>query len=51
MIKFEKVENHLDYSDRQIQNELLTPLKYLRKANPISYAYVIKTDEIYTDPF
>ena len=49
--RFEKVENYLDYSDRQIQNELLTPLKYLRKANPISYAYVIKTDEIYTDPF
>ena len=37
--KFERVEDYKDYSNRQIQSELLTPLKYLRKANPVSYAY------------
>ena len=47
--KFEKVEDYKDYSNRQIQSELLTPLKYLRKANPVSYAYVIKSDELYLE--
>ena len=47
--KFEKVEDYKDYSNRQIQSELLTPLKYLRKANPVSYAYVIKSDELYSE--
>ena len=47
--EFSEVEDYRDYADKQIKHEELLPLKYLRKANPEAYAYVIKTDELYSN--
>ena len=46
-VPFSPVEDCREYSNRQIKSELLKPLKSLRKANPMAYAYVIKADELY----
>jgi hypothetical protein len=44
---YETVEDFKEFADGQIQSEILKPLKSLRKANPLAYAYVIKADELY----
>ncbi len=44
--KYVKVENYREYADWVLSNDVLLPLRYLRKANPEAYAYVVKIDEI-----
>ena len=46
-VPFTPVEDYREYSSRQISSDLLKPLKSLRKASPMAYAYVIKADELY----
>ena len=46
-VPFTPVEDYREYSNRQISSDLLKPLKSLRKASPMAYAYVIKADELY----
>lgn len=48
--KFEKVKDFREYEGKKITHEELLPLRYLRKANPEAYAYVVKADEI-MNPF
>lgn len=43
---YEKVEDFRQYIDQQASDSRLKPLKYLRKAAPEAYAYVIKTDKL-----
>ena len=44
--EFEKVEDFREYASKKLTHEELLPLRYLRKANPEAYAYVVKADEI-----
>ncbi len=44
---YEAVEDFKEFAGEQIQSEMLKPLKSLRKADPLAYAYVIKADELY----
>lgn len=44
--KFEKVEDFREYANQKLAHEKLLPLRYLKKANPEAYAYVVKTDKI-----
>lgn len=44
---FVPVEDFTDYAKRQIVSDFLKPLKILRKAYPLGFAYVIKADELY----
>lgn len=44
--EFEKVEDFREYANQKLVHEKLLPLRYLKKANPEAYAYVVKTDEI-----
>jgi hypothetical protein len=42
------IENYsAEIAAGQIRSEILKPLRSLRKANPLAYAYVIKADELY----
>ena len=43
---FKKVEDFRDYANQKLEHEKLRPLRYLKKANPEAYAYVVKTDKI-----
>jgi hypothetical protein len=43
---YEKVENYAEYAEKKIVHKELQILKYLKKANPLGYAYIIKADEI-----
>lgn len=45
--EFHQVEDYKEYLDKKITQEKLIDLRYLRKADPEAYAYVIKTDEIF----
>lgn len=44
--QFTPVEDYKEYADKKLTHELLIPLRYLKKANPEAYAYIVKTDEI-----
>lgn len=44
--EFEKVEDFREYANQKLAHEKLLPLRYLKKANPEAYAYVVKTDKI-----
>lgn len=44
--EFEKVEDFREYANQKLMQEKLLPLRYLKKANPEAYAYVVKTDVI-----
>ncbi|MDD7402794.1 MAG: nucleotidyl transferase AbiEii/AbiGii toxin family protein [Butyribacter sp.] len=44
--EFAKVEDFREYVNQKLKNEKLLPLRYLKKANPEAYAYVVKTDMI-----
>lgn len=46
--EFQAVEASKDFLDMKITHEKLIPLRYLRKASPEAYAYVIKTDVLLT---
>ena len=48
--EFEKVKDFREYESKKLTHEELLPLRYLRKANPEAYAYVVKADEI-MNPF
>ena len=43
---YEKVENYAEYVEKKIMHKELQSLRYLKKANPLGYAYIIKADEI-----
>jgi hypothetical protein len=43
---YERVEDYEKYIEKKIVNKKLQSLKYLKKANPLGYAYIIKADEI-----
>jgi hypothetical protein len=43
---YEKVEDYVKYMEKRIMHKELQSLKYLKKANPLGYAYIIKADEI-----
>jgi hypothetical protein len=43
---YERVEDYEKYIEKKIVNKELQSLKYLKKANPLGYAYIIKADEI-----
>lgn len=45
-IDFIRVEDVQEYVDVKLTQERLMPLRYLRKVNPESYSYVIKTDRL-----
>lgn len=45
--EFAAVYDYKAYMDHQIQTEKLLLLRYLRKANPEAYAYVVKIDQIW----
>ena len=47
--EFRAVEEYKDYLDKKITQDKLISLRYLRKASPEAYAYVIKTDEILSE--
>lgn len=44
--EFEAVADFKEYLDKKITQNKVASLRYLRKASPEAYAYVIKTDEI-----
>ena len=44
--EFEKVRDFREYANHKLVHEKLLTLRYLKKANPEAYAYVVKTDEI-----
>lgn len=44
--KYEKVENYREFTDSKLTQEKLMPLKYLKKANPEGYAYIVKVDRL-----
>lgn len=44
--EFTSVEDYREFSDMSIQSDRLAPVRYLRKANPVAYAYVVKTDKL-----
>ncbi|MDO5573664.1 MAG: nucleotidyl transferase AbiEii/AbiGii toxin family protein [bacterium] len=44
--EYESVADYVEYMSKKITNQDLMCLKYLRKANPVAYAYVIKADEV-----
>ena len=39
-------EDFREYANHKLVHEKLLTLRYLKKANPEAYAYVVKTDEI-----
>ena len=41
-----KVRDFREYANHKLVHEKLLTLRYLKKANPEAYAYVVKTDEI-----
>ena len=43
--EFEAVTDFKGYLDKEITQNKVSSLRYLRKASPEAYAYVIKTDE------
>jgi hypothetical protein len=43
---YEKVEDYVEFAEKKIVHKDLQSLKYLKKANPLGYAYIIKADEI-----
>jgi hypothetical protein len=43
---YEKVEDYVAFAEKKIVHKDLQSLKYLKKANPLGYAYIIKADEI-----
>jgi hypothetical protein len=43
---YEKVEDYVEFVEKKIVHKDLQSLKYLKKANPLGYAYIIKADEI-----
>ena len=45
--EFKKVGDFREYANQKLKHEKLFPLRYLKKANPEAYAYVVKTDKIY----
>lgn len=47
--QYTKVDDFREYADKMLTHDELLPLRYLKKANPDAYAYVIKTDEIMTN--
>ena len=44
--EFERVEDYRDYINSNLEQDKLKPLKYLKKANPEAYAYVVKVDRL-----
>ena len=44
--EFEAVADFKEYIDKKITQNKVASLRYLRKARPKAYTYVIKTDEI-----
>ena len=44
--EFQAVEEYNEFLGMKITQEKLASLRYLRKANPEAYAYVVKTDEL-----
>ena len=44
--EFEAAADFKEYLDKKITQNKVASLRYLRKASPEAYAYVIKTDEI-----
>lgn len=44
--EYMKAEGYEEYADKKVSNPALLPLKYLRRADPMAYAYLIKTDEL-----
>jgi hypothetical protein len=43
---YEKVEDYAEFAEKKIVHKDMQSLKYLKKANPLGYAYIIKADEI-----
>lgn len=43
---FEKVHDFREYAEKKLVHEKLLPLRYLKKANPKAYAYIVKADAI-----
>lgn len=43
---YESIRSYHEFMDKNISHRELQSLKYLRKVNPMAYAYIIKTDEI-----
>ena len=43
---YKKVENYRDYADKMFINQDMIIFKYLKKANPEAYAYMIKMDRM-----
>ena len=46
-----RVEDPAAFMGEKLTVDKLMPLSYLRKANPVAYAYAIKTDQIMADQF
>lgn len=46
--KYVKVEDFREYMNERIENPCFLELKYLKKAEPLAYAYLAKTDKILT---
>ena len=44
--QFERVEDYRDYINSNLEQDKLKPLKYLKKANPEAYTYVVKVDRL-----
>ena len=44
--EFIPIDDYRKYLEQKILSEKLMPLRYLKKANPVAYAYVIKTDSL-----
>ena len=44
--EFERVEDYRDYINSNLTQDILKPLKYLKKANPEAYAYAVKVDRL-----
>jgi hypothetical protein len=42
---YERVEDYVEYVEKKIAHKELQSLKYLKKADPLGYAYIIKADE------
>lgn len=45
-VDYERVHDFREYAGRKLLCDDYMPLKYLKKANPEAYVYVIKADEL-----
>lgn len=46
---YTRIEDYHEFVSEKLKCEELFPLRYLRKVNPMAYAYIVKTDKIMSE--